>query len=98
MRHTDFASVCQRHKWEPCFPPLEMYKKRVQEVKEVISKETGIIVDKVLVASDEKNQTWWEEVHSLGWKSLNHDNAAGWETYDAWYVSHLIPLAVLIFH
>jgi len=49
---------------------------------------TGVLVDKVLVTSDEKNQTWWDDVRNLGWKTLDHKAEIDGKGYGAWYVIH----------
>ncbi|KAF8590438.1 hypothetical protein K439DRAFT_1403466 [Ramaria rubella] len=88
IRHTDFGSICNNKPWKNCFAPLSVFAARVAEIREILEIDHGIIVDKVLVTSDEKNQTWWDSVRELGWKSLEHNTTI--EMYGTWQVYPII--------
>ena len=81
MRHGDFKVYCGENTTS-CFPSLAVIARRVDEVKEEIQRRKGISVDHVIMTSDEKNATWWEDVRALGWYSIDHSETV--KTLGVW--------------
>ncbi|KAJ7706027.1 hypothetical protein B0H17DRAFT_1035316 [Mycena rosella] len=83
VRHYDFEVWCGGVPVQECFASLPVIARRVREVQEEIRERTGIMVNHVVVTSDERNATWWREVALLGW--FNPDHSKTKETYGDWY-------------
>ena len=81
MRHGDFRVYCGV---DPtgCFPSIAVIARRVDEVKEEIQRRKGITVNHVIMTSDEKNATWWDDVRARGWYSIDHSKTV--ETLGVW--------------
>lgn len=45
-----------------------------------------IPMTRVIMTSDESDQTWWDEVTALGWVRMDHDEQRTVERYGRWYV------------
>ncbi|KAJ6472032.1 hypothetical protein C8R45DRAFT_874874 [Mycena sanguinolenta] len=82
VRHNDFANWCHRPVDE-CFAPLSAYARRVDEIKAELLQTKKLTVSRVVMTSDEKNSTWWDEVESHGWHRVDHSTTVA--TYGAWY-------------
>ena len=48
-----------------------------------------IPMTRVIMTSDESDDTWWDEVAALGWVRMNHDEQRTVERYGRWYVHSL---------
>ncbi|KAG8862378.1 hypothetical protein FRB97_005552, partial [Tulasnella sp. 331] len=48
------------------------YERRVAQVKSIIKVRPGEPMVEVIVASDEREASWWEAVGALGWKHIDH--------------------------
>lgn len=87
IRRGDFANVCKINLNEDdlskCFAPLSSIARRVEEVKDELREKKGIIVDNVIMTSDEKDEEWWEDVKKLGWKRIDHSQTD--EKHGRWY-------------
>lgn len=83
IRHGDFATWCTGMALSDCFAPISVIARRVEEVKKEILDRKGISVQHVVMTSDEKNATWWEEVTSQGWYKIDHSNTA--ELHGGWF-------------
>ncbi|KAF5323560.1 hypothetical protein D9611_005638 [Ephemerocybe angulata] len=83
IRHGDFANWCGDVPITDCFAPLPVIARRVQEVKDELLDRMGIVVENVIMTSDERNETWWEGVRSEGWFQVDHTETV--ERYGAWY-------------
>ncbi|KAH6918153.1 hypothetical protein BKA70DRAFT_1089311 [Coprinopsis sp. MPI-PUGE-AT-0042] len=87
IRRGDFANICTINLNETdltkCFAPLSTIARRVDEVKAELLEKKGIVVDNVIMTSDEKDEEWWEDVRKLGWKTVDHSKTD--ETYGRWY-------------
>ncbi|KAF8913143.1 hypothetical protein CPB84DRAFT_1812062 [Gymnopilus junonius] len=83
IRHGDFKDWCGSVPIEDCFAPLSVIARRVQEVKQEILDRKGIVVDHVVMTSDERNPTWWKDVTAQGWYGLDHSQTV--ELYGGWY-------------
>ncbi|KAJ7040458.1 hypothetical protein C8F04DRAFT_1083631 [Mycena alexandri] len=83
VRHYDFEAWCGGVPIQECFAPLPVIARRVREVKDEIFTRTGKVVNHVVMTSDERNATWWQEVAQLGWFTPDHSETK--ETYGEWY-------------
>ncbi|KAJ7822967.1 hypothetical protein B0H14DRAFT_2598145 [Mycena olivaceomarginata] len=61
---------------DECFAPLSTYARRVEEVQEELQRTQGIEVQRVVLMSDETNETWGEEVAVYGWHRVDHSTTA----------------------
>ena len=66
IRHRDFDRYCW--KGERYFAPLSTLVDYVQRVREETTQKTNIVLQKILVTSDEKDPAWWEGIKDLGWE------------------------------
>ena len=57
------------------------------EVQAELRERRGIDIpsEHVIITSDEKDPAWWDEVKSLGWKTVDHDGARTAEVFGRWY-------------
>ena len=39
----------------------------------------------VILTSDEKDPAWWDEIHGLGWRTVDHAAARTSEVFGRWY-------------
>jgi len=83
IRHGDFSNWCFGYTDEECFAPLPVIARRVEEVKAELLEKKGIVVRHVLMTSDERNATWWQQVTELGWFMPDHSQTK--EIYGDWY-------------
>ncbi|KAF4573193.1 hypothetical protein EYR36_007703 [Pleurotus pulmonarius] len=83
VRHGDFAVYCGDRPVEECFAPISVIARRVQEVKDELKTRKGIDVRHVIMTSDERNTTWWDQVSEQGWLQVDHSKTA--ELYGTWY-------------
>ncbi|CAA7265892.1 unnamed protein product [Cyclocybe aegerita] len=88
IRHGDFANWCGTVPVEECFAPISVIARRVEEVKLEILERRGIEVNHVIMTSDERNATWWEEVTAQGWFGIDHSKTV--ELYGAWSVYSIV--------
>ncbi|KAF6766677.1 hypothetical protein DFP72DRAFT_1162239 [Ephemerocybe angulata] len=79
----DFANWCGDVPITDCFAPLSVIARRIQEVKDELLDRMGIVVENVIMTSDERNETWWDGVRSEGWFQVDHTETV--ERYGAWY-------------
>ncbi|KAJ7597465.1 hypothetical protein C8J56DRAFT_920150 [Mycena floridula] len=78
VRHLDFAVYCGELPLHDCFAPLPVIARRVKEVQDELLATKGILVEHVVMTSDERNETWWQEVTEVfGWSRLHHLEWAG---------------------
>ncbi|KAJ7150201.1 hypothetical protein C8R46DRAFT_1229772 [Mycena filopes] len=82
-RREDFQNWCSEG--SECFAPLSVIERRVQEVKAEILQRKGVVVEHVIITSDEQNQTWWDEVGEMGWRTPDHVKFKTEETHGIWY-------------
>lgn len=84
-RRGDFTSVCREYNvpLDSCYPPISAFVKQVEAVKQELLDKTGMVVDNVIMTSDEKDPKWWEEVAALGWRHVDHSETG--EQYGVWY-------------
>lgn len=61
-----------------------------REVQDEILERQGIYIPmtRVIMTSDESDETWWEEVTALGWVRMDHEKERTVERYGRWYVSY----------
>jgi hypothetical protein len=63
---------------------LPVFAKHVEEVKKELLDKKGIVVDNVIMTSDERDPNWWADVLALGWKRVDYSETT--EQYGPWYV------------
>ncbi|KAJ7786565.1 hypothetical protein B0H16DRAFT_1755951 [Mycena metata] len=84
VRHKDFKSWCEKDvSLEECYASLPVIQRRVREVQDELKETKGIEASHVIVTSDEKNGTWWRDVHEMGWFGVDHSRTK--ELYGQWY-------------
>ncbi|KAF7303207.1 hypothetical protein MKEN_01284500 [Mycena kentingensis (nom. inval.)] len=83
VRHNDFLAWCNGLPPEECFAPLSSIKQHVEDVREELRADEGLEHVQVIITSDEKNATWWEEVDELGWLRVDHRRTK--DVYGLWY-------------
>ncbi|KAG6910509.1 hypothetical protein DXG01_009928 [Tephrocybe rancida] len=66
-----------------CYASLDVIARRVDEVKDELLQRKGISVQHVIMTSDERNTTWWDEVKSKGWYGVDHSQTA--DLMGPWY-------------
>ncbi|KAI0347794.1 hypothetical protein BDW22DRAFT_1349857 [Trametopsis cervina] len=88
VRHGDFKNWC----WEAedvndCFAPLSVIARRVREVQAELLQRKGINIPmtRVIMTSDETDETWWDEVTALGWVKMDHNEQRTAERYGRWH-------------
>ena len=84
IRRNDFVGWCRDVPREECFAPLSAYARRVEEIRQELLQDKGIDVSRVLVMSDEKDESWWDAVREMGWKWVDHALMETEETYGKW--------------
>ncbi|KAJ6541871.1 hypothetical protein B0H19DRAFT_1175026 [Mycena capillaripes] len=84
-RRDDFQDWCGDFTPEQCFPSLDVIARRVEEVKAEIWQRKGLIVNHVIITSDERNKGWWAQVDELGWRAPDHARLKTEERYGTWY-------------
>jgi hypothetical protein len=57
----------------------------VEEVKAELLQRKGIVVNNVIMTSDEGDPSWWDGVKAQGWFAIDHNNTA--EQFGPWWVS-----------
>ncbi|KAF8665360.1 hypothetical protein AX16_000379 [Volvariella volvacea WC 439] len=82
-RHADFKVFCKEVELSDCFAPISVIARRVREVQDELFEQRGIRVEHVIMTSDEKDASWWQEVSEQGWYAINHTRTA--ELYGEWY-------------
>lgn len=55
----------------------------MEEVKQDLLERKGLVVNHVILTSDERNATWWEGVVAQGWFQVDHSKTV--EIYGAWW-------------
>ncbi|KAJ7665222.1 hypothetical protein DFH06DRAFT_1323617 [Mycena polygramma] len=84
-RRDDFQNWCGDFTPEECFPPLDVMTRRIEEVKAEIWRRKGIVVEYVIITSDERDKAWWNQVAEFGWKTPDHARLNTQEQYGIWY-------------
>ncbi|KAG8907820.1 hypothetical protein FRB99_001993 [Tulasnella sp. 403] len=95
IRRSDFEGRCAGWKvedHEQCFPPLSVYDRHVQEVREKLRAKYGDDDPRgnplyVVATSDEKNPQWWERVKQMGWLFIDHGAEKTSKRLGKWYPS-----------
>ncbi|KAJ7886028.1 hypothetical protein B0H13DRAFT_2343047 [Mycena leptocephala] len=79
----DFGGWCGDVPVKDCFAPLSVIARRVDEVQEELWTTKRIVVDRVIVTSDEQDPVWWDAVFELGWVRPDHSRTV--EQHGDWY-------------
>ncbi|KAJ7170120.1 hypothetical protein C8R46DRAFT_1217718 [Mycena filopes] len=84
VRHNDFKNWCEKGiSLEECYAPLSVINRRVREVQDELKERKGVVAPHVIVTSDEKNGTFWRDVHKMGWLGVDHSRTK--DLYGQWY-------------
>lgn len=86
VRHGDFKIACYDTPVDDCFAPLSRYALRVEQVQKQLREEHNVDAKLVLMTSDERNATWWEEVNKLGWAHIDFAGEPQDEILGKWSV------------
>ncbi|KAF9462436.1 hypothetical protein BDZ94DRAFT_1194593 [Collybia nuda] len=84
VRRGDFAKTCPDVTFG-CLPPLAAYARHVKEVQKAIFFKHNIKVSEVLVASDELDPAFWNQVKAEGWKYIDHGAEQTFDEYGEWH-------------
>ncbi|KAJ7272628.1 hypothetical protein B0H12DRAFT_1007870 [Mycena haematopus] len=82
VRHGDFAGWCDRP-LKDCFAPLSAIARRVEEVQDELWETRRLVVDRVVITSDEQDPVWWDAVSELGWVRPDHSRTV--EIHGPWF-------------
>ncbi|KAJ3916990.1 hypothetical protein F5877DRAFT_80388 [Lentinula edodes] len=82
VRHYDFADQCSVP-LDECFASISVIARRVREVQDQIQAEKGIMVNHIIMTSDEKDEAWWQEVADQNWSTPDHSKTK--ELYGNWH-------------
>ncbi|KAF6754168.1 hypothetical protein DFP72DRAFT_1009754 [Ephemerocybe angulata] len=85
IRRGDFKTHCANGQKAPCYPPLSKYRQVIEKVQAEVLETLNINATRVIVASDESDPKFWEEVTSFGWNYLDHTVERTMERYGEWY-------------
>jgi len=85
VRRSDFRLSCPKTVKE-CLPPLSVYARQVNSVKDELFRTQGLEVDHVLVTSDESDDRFWADVAKQGWYRIDHVTERSAALYGAWFV------------
>jgi len=83
VRHRDFEAYCNNQPLNECFASLDVIGRRVDEVRQELLFRKGIDVQRVVLTSDERNATWWDDVKQRGWYTPDHSETTN--IYGYWY-------------
>jgi len=84
-RRADFEGQCGGRPLKDCFATMHDYEVRVNELKAGLKAKHNIDVTKVLMTSDERDKSWWDEVRAKGWSWVDHDVEQTEKNYGKWY-------------
>ncbi|PCH33026.1 hypothetical protein WOLCODRAFT_129563 [Wolfiporia cocos MD-104 SS10] len=84
-RRGDFTEWCGDIPVEDCFAPLSAFARRVAEVQQDLRERHGIEVSHVIMTGDEKDESWWDAVHELGWSRIDHNAERTVQLHGKWY-------------
>jgi len=82
-RHSDFGAYCGDLPKDQCFASPAVIGRRIEEVRQELRDRKGIEVQHVVMTSDERNATWWEDIRKQGWLTIDHSQTV--ELYGHWY-------------
>jgi len=73
--------------------PLSKFLKEVNGIRDELREKKNLEVDQVIVMSDETEQSFWDEVESLGWVQLDHVKEMTLEKHGEWIPAILDQVA-----
>ncbi|PFH49812.1 hypothetical protein AMATHDRAFT_146793 [Amanita thiersii Skay4041] len=82
-RHSDFKVWCEGDPFDGCFGTIPAISRRVEEVRQELREKKGLEIQHVIMTSDERNSTWWDQVREQGWLVLDHSHTV--EDHGIWY-------------
>jgi len=87
MRRNDFASNCiNNHRpIEECIPSVDVYKAKVDAIRQELLENQNRDVSEILLMSDEIDSSFWQGVKDIGWRRLDHLSEQTQMKYGEWY-------------
>ncbi|KAF7311040.1 hypothetical protein HMN09_00647500 [Mycena chlorophos] len=83
VRRLDFQVWCGGLPIDECFASNQVIERRVREVQDELLERSGLKVPHVIVTSDERNSSWWDDITRQGW--FFPDHAETKSLYGDWY-------------
>ncbi|KAJ3487322.1 hypothetical protein NLI96_g3606 [Meripilus lineatus] len=84
-RHGDFQNWCPDADRQGCFTSMEAYSTRIAEIQQELMERKGINVTRVIMTSDEQDESWWDRVREMGWLRIDHEKENTIIEYGEWY-------------
>lgn len=85
MRRGDFIDQCwDGRPKELCLIPLSKFQKEVDRIRDELERKQELVVDQVVIMSDEEDPAFWKEVESIGWVRFDHLKELTLEKYGEW--------------
>lgn len=81
-RHSDFGEYCGDLPKDQCFASPAIIGRRIEEVRQELRERKNMEVQHVVMTSDERNATWWEDIKKQGWLMIDHSQTV--ELYGHW--------------
>ncbi|RXW21234.1 hypothetical protein EST38_g4627 [Candolleomyces aberdarensis] len=85
IRRGDFENHCKAGETPPCFIANSRFKKAVEDMQARLLETRGINASHVLVASDEDDPAFWDEITSFGWSYFDHTAERTHERFSEWH-------------
>ncbi|KAJ7648329.1 hypothetical protein DFH06DRAFT_1095752 [Mycena polygramma] len=74
-RRGDFGNYCAGVPLAECFAPLSAFARRVDEVKAELLQTKGLVVERVILTSDERDPVWWDAAAAYGYARIKYGDA-----------------------
>lgn len=81
-RHSDFGEYCGDLPQDQCFASPAIIGRRIEEVRQELRERKNMEVQHIVMTSDERNATWWEDIKKQGWLIIDHSQTV--ELYGHW--------------
>ncbi|KAF8735016.1 hypothetical protein AX14_002926 [Amanita brunnescens Koide BX004] len=82
-RHSDFGEYCGDLPQDQCFASPAVIGRRIEEIRQELRERKNMEVQHVVMTSDERNATWWEDIRKQGWLTIDHSQTEA--LYGHWY-------------
>jgi hypothetical protein len=92
-RHSDFGEYCGDLPKDQCFASPAIIGRRIEEVRQELRERKNMEVQHVVMTSDERNATWWEDIKKQGWLMIDHSQTV--ELYGHWYAFNFAFWSIL---
>lgn len=74
---------------------MEAYSTRIAEIQQELMERKGINVTRVIMTSDEQDESWWDRVREMGWLRIDHEKENTIIEYGEWYVLFIYTLPMV---